>query len=92
MEYSFIDLNEEWTDLMTKALNDEPRDFTRLREIARSVNDGLDCGINCDGTDEELVKSVRNYFRRLLEEDDQRWRKKMQEEEMQNAQNNDGTD
>ena len=54
MEYSFIDLNDEWNELMMKTLKGEPRNFTKLREIARCID-----GINCDGTDEELVHSVK---------------------------------
>lgn len=65
MPYSFIDLQEEWNDLMIKTLRDEPRDFTKLRDIARCID-----GINCDGTDEELVHSVKWFFRNLIAEDD----------------------
>lgn len=64
MEYSFIDLNDEWNKLMMKTLKGEPRDFTKLREIAKCID-----GINCDGTDEELVHSVKWYLRNLLVED-----------------------
>ena len=65
MKYSFSDLYEEWNDLMIKTLRDEPRDFTKLRDIARCID-----GINCDGTDEELVNSVKWFFRNLIEEED----------------------
>ena len=48
-----------------KTLRDEPRDLTKLRDIARCID-----GINCDGTDEELVNSVKWFFRNLIEEED----------------------
>ena len=53
--------------VMMKTLKGEPRDFTKLREIARCID-----GINCDGTDVELVHSVKWYLRNLLMEDDER--------------------
>ena len=64
MKYSFSDLYEEWNDLMIKTLRDEPRDFTKLRDIARCID-----GINCDGTEEELVHSVKCFFFFLIGED-----------------------
>ena len=49
---------------MSQQMKGEPRDFTKLREIAKDID-----GIDCTGTDQELMESVMAYFYNMIKDE-----------------------
>lgn len=61
---NIMELRKEWRHLMSQQMKGEPRDFTKLREIAKDID-----GIDCTGTDQELMESVMAYFYNMIKDE-----------------------